>query len=129
MYDEDDHRQENKATDDTKDKSDEILAILSDKQSREIIKVLSKTELTIQQISNLLSIPQSTAYRKTRKLEDLKILKKTKVVRTLEGLDESYFKNWTYEIVVTYRDGKLSYKLEHVKMEDKIVRLWQKFSE
>ena len=128
MYDdEDDHKEDSK--DDAKDNSDEILAILSDKQSREIIKVLSKTELTIQQISNLLSIPQSTAYRKTRKLEDLKILKKIKVVRTLEGLDESYYKNWTYEIVVTFREGKLSYKLEHVKMEDKIIRLWQKFSE
>ena len=129
MYGEDDHREENKVIDDTKDNSDEILSILSDKQSREIIKVLSKTELTIQQISNLLSIPQSTAYRKTRKLEELNIVKKIKVVRTLEGLDESYYKNWTYEITVTYRDGKLSYKLEHVKMEDKIVRLWQKFSE
>jgi DNA-binding transcriptional ArsR family regulator len=128
MYgDEDDKKEDSK--DYAKDNSDKILAILSDKQSREIIKVLSKTELTIQQISNLLSIPQSTAYRKTRKLEELNIVKKIKVVRTLEGLDESYYKNWTYEITVTYRDGKLSYKLEHVKMEDKIIRLWQKFSE
>jgi len=124
MYGDDDHKKE-----DNNGNPDEILSILADKQSREIIKVLSKTQLTIQQISNLLNIPQSTAYRKTRKLEELEIVKKTKVVRTLEGLDESYYKNWTYEIVVTYRDGKLSYKLEHVKMEDKIVRLWQKFSE
>lgn len=111
------------------EETDEIISTLSDDQSREIINLLSKTELTIQQVSNLLNIPQSTAYRKIRKLEELKIIKKTKVVRTLEGLDESYYKNWTYEIVVTYRDGKVSYKLEHLKMEDKIVRLWQKFSE
>jgi len=124
----DDNPEEN-TLDDTRDNSDEILSILSDKQSREIIKLLSKTEFTIQQISKLLNISQSTAYRKTRKLEELKIVKKTKVVRTLEGLDESYYKNWTYEIVVTFREGKLSYKLEHVKMEDKIARLWQKFSE
>jgi DNA-binding transcriptional ArsR family regulator len=108
---------------------DDIIYILSDEQSKEIIKVLSKTELTIQQISSLLDIPQSSAYRKVRKLEDLKILKKTKVVRTLEGLDESYYKNWIHEIVVTFRDGVLSYTFEHVKMEDKIVRLWQKFSD
>ena len=128
MHGEDNNKQ-NKNNEDAHHNSEEILVILSDKQSREIIKVLSKTELTIQQISNLLNIPQSTAYRKTRKLEELEIVKKTKVVRTLEGLDESYYKNWTYEIVVTFREGKLSYKLEHVKMEDKIVRLWQKFSE
>ena len=128
MYgDEDDKKEDGK--EDKKDNSDEILSVLSDKQSREIIKLLTKTELTIQQITNLLNIPQSTAYRKTRKLEELNIVKKTKVVRTLEGLDESYYKNWTYEIVVIFREGKLSYKLEHVKMEDKIVRLWQKFSE
>jgi DNA-binding transcriptional ArsR family regulator len=111
------------------EESTEILSILSDEQNREIIKLITKTELTIQQISTLLNIPQSTTYRKIRKLEDLKIIKKTKVVRTLEGLDESYYKNWTYEIIVTFRAGELSYKLEHIKMEDKIVRLWQKFSD
>lgn len=111
------------------DNASEILTALSDEQNREIIKLVTNTELTIQQISNMLNIPLSTAYRKTKKLEELKIIKKTKVVRTLEGLDESYYKNWTYEIVVTYRDGELSYKLEHIKIEEKIVRLWQKFSE
>ena len=111
------------------DDASEIFATISDEQSREIIKLVSKTELTIQQISNMLNIPLSTTYRKTRKLEELKIIKKTKVIRTLEGLDESYYKNWISEIVVTYRDGEISYKLEHVKLEDKIVRLWQKFSE
>jgi len=111
------------------DNVSEILVILSDEQNREIIKQVTNAEMTIQQISDLLNIPQSTAYRKVRKLEELKIIKKTKVIRTLEGLDESYYKNWIYEIVVTFREGELSYSLEHAKIEDKIVRLWQKFSE
>ena len=111
------------------DYTSKIISILSDEQSREIIKLVSNTELTILQISTSLNIPLSTAYRKVRKLEELKIIKKTKVVRTLEGLDESYYKNWIFEIVIAYRDGELTYKLEHVKIEDKIVRLWQKFSE
>lgn len=111
------------------DNSSEILTILSDEHNREIMKLVSNKELTIQQISSILNIPSSTAYRKIKKLEELKMIKKTKVVRTLEGLDESYYKNWIYEIIVTYRDGELSYKLEHVKIEEKIVRLWQKFSE
>lgn len=114
---------------DSLDDSDEILIILADKQSMDVLKLLSNEELTIQQVSKRLNIPQSTAYRKIRKLEKLKIIKKTKVIRTLEGLDESYYKNWTFEIIVTYRNGKISYKLTHLKMEDKIVRLWQKFSE
>jgi len=111
------------------EETESILSVLSDEQSREIINLLSKSELTTQQISNLLSIPQSTTYRKLKKMEELKIIKKTKVVRTLEGLDESYYKNWTFEINVTFKDGKLTHKLEHIKIEDKIVRLWQKFSE
>jgi len=111
------------------EETDHIISILSDEQSREIISLLSKSELTTQQVSNLLSIPQSTAYRKMKKLEELEIIKKTKVVRTLEGLDESYYKNWVFEITIIFKDGKLSHKLEHVKIEDRIVRLWQKFSE
>lgn len=111
------------------DNANEILSILSDEQNREIIQLVSKDELTIQQISNMLNIPLSTVYRKTRKLEALQIIKRTKIIRTLEGLDESYYKNWTYQIIITYRDGNLSYQLEHIKIEDKIVRLWQKFSE
>ena len=110
------------------EESDEILSVLSDEQNREIIKLLSKKELTIQQISNLLNIPQSTTYRKIKKLDELKIIKKTKIIRTLEGLDESSYRNWIYEIVVTFRDGNLSYKIEYLQMQDKIERLWQKFS-
>ena len=109
--------------------SDDILSVLSDDQSRKIMKVLTDAELSIQQISHLLNIPQSTAYRKVRKLEELRIIKKTKIIRTIEGLDESYYKNWTHEIIVTFKEGILAHVIEHVKMEDKIIRLWQKFSD
>jgi transcriptional regulator of acetoin/glycerol metabolism len=50
------------------EETNEIISILSDEQSREIINLLSKTELTTQQVANLLNIPQSTAYRKMRTL-------------------------------------------------------------
>jgi DNA-binding transcriptional ArsR family regulator len=108
---------------------EKILLILADEQNRKIIQLLSNEELTIRQVSKLQNIPQSTAYRKIKKLEELKIIKKTKVVRTLDGIDESYYKNWTFEINVKFKDGKISYSLEHLDMADKIVRLWQKFSE
>jgi len=111
------------------DNANELLDVLSDEQSREIIKLLSNSEFNIQQISDTLNIPLSTAYRKVKKLDELKMIKKTKVIRTLEGLNESYYKNWTFEIIIAYRNGDLSYKLEHIEIEDKIVRLWQKFSE
>lgn len=106
----------------------DILAPLSDEQNLQIISLLYDKELNVQQISSLLNLPQSTAYRKVRTLEDFKIIKKTKIVRTLEGLDEAYYRSWISEIVITFKDGKVSYRLERIKLEDKIMRLWQHFS-
>jgi predicted transcriptional regulator len=108
---------------------DDILSVLGDKYSREIIILLSSSELSAQQISSKLEIPISTTYRKIKFLEFLKIIKKTKVVRTLEGLDESYYKCVVLEINIKFKDGKILYAVEHTNMSDKIVRLWEKFSE
>ncbi len=111
------------------EKPDDILSILSDEQSRRIITLLGEKELTVQQVANLLEMPASTTYRKVRALENLKIVKKSKVMRNLDGSDESYYKSWVIQITITFRDGEMSYHLERAKMEDKIVRLWQKFKE
>jgi predicted transcriptional regulator len=108
--------------------SGDILALISDEQNRQIISLLYDKELNVRQISSILGLPQSTAYRKVRVLEDFKIIKKTKIVRTLEGLDEAYYRSWISEIVITFKDGKISYRLERIKLEDKIMRLWQHFS-
>jgi DNA-binding transcriptional ArsR family regulator len=108
---------------------DDILSILSDEQNRRIISILYDKELNIQQISNLLKLSQSTAYRRVRVLEDFKIVKKTKIVRTMAGLDEAYYRSWISEIVITFKEGKISYRLERIKLEDKIMRLWQHFSD
>ena len=111
------------------DETDDIVAIIGDKTNRKIISLLSTSELSSKQIAEKLNIPLSTTYRKLSSLEKLKIIKKTKVIRTLEGLDESYYKSWVSEVNIKFKDGEIFYKLEHVKMEDKMVRLWQKFKE
>lgn len=109
--------------------SKEILSVLNDEISRKIIKKITGDELTIGQLSTFLDIPQSTAYRKIRKLEELGLIKKIKVVRNDDGSDESFYKSWVYQIGITFKNGELSYTVEKFKMEDKIVRLWEKFSE
>ena len=108
---------------------DEILGILGDEYSRKILSVLAKNELNTQEISEKLGIPSSTTYRKIKNLESLGLIKKTKVVRTLEGLDESYYKSLVSGIEVKFRDGEISCKLEKFTMDEKIQRLWEKFSE
>ncbi|MDE1763649.1 MAG: helix-turn-helix transcriptional regulator [Thaumarchaeota archaeon] len=108
---------------------DDILSVLGDRYSREIIILLKDSEMTAQDIATKLGMPVSTVYRKIKFLEYMNMIKKTKVVRTLEGLDESYYKGLVSEIEIRFRDGKISYKIERIKMDDKIVRLWQKFGE
>ena len=108
---------------------DEILSVLADEYSRKILSILTKNELNAQEISNQLGIPTSTTYRKIKNLENLDLVKKTKVIRTLEGLDESYYKSLVSGIDVKFKDGEISCKIEKFTMDQKIQRLWEKFSE
>jgi len=49
------------------------------------------TKQNIQQIASLLDIPLSSTYRKIGKLEKHDIIRKTKVIKTLDGSDESTY--------------------------------------
>ena len=108
---------------------DEILSILGDEYSRKILAILAKNELNAQEISIRLGIPTSTTYRKIKNLHDLELVRKTKVVRTLEGLDESYYRSLVSGIEIKFKEGEISCKLEKFTMDEKIQRLWEKFSE
>lgn len=108
---------------------DEILSVLGDEYSRKILSILSKNEMSAQEISDSLGIPSSTTYRKIKNLENLELVKRTKVVRTLEGLDESFYKSLISGIDIKFKDGEISCKIEKFTMDQKIQRLWEKFSE
>ena len=105
----------------------DILFVLSDEASLKIMNILDKKVLNVQLISSTLNIPISSTYRKIRKLEELKIIKKTKVVRTLDGLDESFYTLSTNEISITYKNNSFSYDIQQRALGERIVRLWQKF--
>ena len=108
---------------------EEMLSILGDEYSRKILAILSKNELNAQDISSRVLIPTSTTYRKIKNLENLGLIKKTKIVRTLEGLDESYYKSMVSGIELKFKDGEISCNIEKFTMDEKIQRLWEKFSE
>lgn len=108
---------------------DELLSVLADEYSRKILSTLTKNEMNAQQISDTLGIPTSTTYRKIKNLEALELVKKTKVVRTLEGLDESYYMSMVSGIEVKFKDGEVHCRVEKVPMDKKIQRLWEKFSD
>jgi len=107
--------------------SKDILDVLTDETSIQIMSVLDNHERSARVISSILNIPISSTYKKIKRLEQLKIIRITKVVRTLEGMDESFYTLSIKEINVTYKNNAFSFNIQQKAFDDKIVRLWQKF--
>jgi len=105
----------------------EILSILTDEPSLQIMKLLDKRELSARNISSTLNIPISSTYKKMKRLEELKLIRVTKVIRTLDGMDESFYTLSIKQISVTYKNNTFSFDIQQKAFDDKIVRLWQKF--
>jgi predicted transcriptional regulator len=91
------------------------------------MNLLDKRELSARDISSTLNIPISSTYKKIKKLEQLKLIRIKKVIRTLEGMDESFYTLSINEINVTYKNNTFSFSIRQKSFDDKIVRLWQKF--
>ena len=106
-----------------KEQYDKLLIVLADDVSRTIIEILTNDELSHLQISKKLKIPQTTTYRKIKKLEELNLIKKSKVVRNLDGTEESYYTSWVSEIGIKIKDGKVFYNFEKIKLDKKIKRI------
>ncbi|HUU49292.1 MAG TPA: response regulator [Nitrosopumilaceae archaeon] len=102
---------------------DKLLIVLADDISRKIIEILTDNELSTLQITKNLEIPRTTTYRKIKKLEDLALIKKSKVIRNLDGAEESYYTSWVSEIGIKIKDGKVSYNLEKIKLDEKVKRV------
>ena len=105
----------------------EILSILTDEPSLQIMKLLDKRELSARNISSTLNIPISSTYKKMKRLEELKLIRVTKVIRTLDGMDESFYTLSIKQISVTYKNDTFSFDIQQKAFDDKIIRLWQKF--
>ncbi len=107
----------------------DILRILSDETSLAIMELLDGKELSMQQISASLDMPLSSTYRKVAGLEQLCIIKKTKIIRRAEGMDESFYTRWVDEVNVSYKGNSISLSIKQKPIKEKIVRLWQKFKD
>lgn len=107
--------------------SKDILDVLTDEASLQIMDLLDKGNVSARVISSILNIPISSTYKKIKRLEQLKIIRITRVVRTLEGMDESFYTLSIKEINVTYKNNTFSFDIQQKAFDDKVVRLWQKF--
>ena len=91
------------------------------------MKLLDGKEYSTQRIASKLGLPLSLTCRKVNKLEQLKIIKKTKIVRKTDGTDESFFTSWIDEIQMTFKNNKIICKVMNKENHYKIVQLWQGF--
>ena len=105
----------------------DILSILMDKSSTQIMKLLDRQELSARVVSSTLNLPLSSTYKKIKKLEQLNLIRITKVMRTLDGMDESFYTLSVKEITITYKNHIFSSDIQQMEFDDKIMRLWQKF--
>ena len=65
--------------------------------------------------------------KKIMRLEQLKLIRITKLTRTLDGMDESFYTLSIKQISVIYKSNTFSFDIQQKAFEDNIVRLWQKF--
>ena len=105
----------------------DIISFLTDNTSLTILKLLDGKEYSTQQIASSLEIPLSSTYRKVNKLEQLKIIKKTKIIRKMDGTDESFYTSWIDEVQINLKNNRITCKIKNKEHHDKIVRLWQGF--
>lgn len=92
--------------------SKDILDVLTDETSLQIMNLLDKDDLSARTISSILNVPISSTYKKIKRLEKLKLIRITKVIRTLEGMDESFYTLSIKEINVTYKNNEFSFEIQ-----------------
>jgi DNA-binding Lrp family transcriptional regulator len=93
------------------------------------MELLDEKELSMQQISTSLDMPLSSTYKRVAWLEKLGVIKKTKIIRKAEGMDESFYTQWVLEVSIRYKNNSLSLRIKRKPVGDKISRLWQKFKD
>ena len=101
----------------------DILSILLDNANLKTLEVLDGKEINIQQIALSLGILLSSIYRKIGKLEKYGLIKKTQIIRKVDGSDQSLYIRWIYKIKINYKNNLLSFKINKKPLNDKIERL------
>ncbi|HEX5187162.1 MAG TPA: hypothetical protein VFV86_09760, partial [Nitrososphaeraceae archaeon] len=91
----------------------DIISFLTDNTSLTILKLLDGKEYSTQQIASNLEIPLSSTYRKVNKLEQLKIIKKTKIIRKMDGTDESFYTSWIDEVQINLKNNRITCKIKN----------------
>lgn len=105
-----------------------LIEILGNKSSRAILSLTSRMECSAIQLCHQLGIPLTTVYRKLKLLEETGMVKHVKTIINLSGNEEKYYRCAIDEVKVTFHKGMFSVNLQIEEFDDKIVRLWKRFT-
>jgi predicted transcriptional regulator len=108
--------------------NERIIKILADEYSRKILSATSEEELSAQQISVQLNIPQATVYRKIKLLEGFGFLKAVKSIISPRGNEEKYYKSTIRKVMISFEGNKFEAKVK-LRELDRFMRLWKVFSD
>ena len=89
----------------------DILKLISDQCTREIINVISSEPKSVMQISKELNTEISTIYRRLHKLEEHDLLQITFKI-TPDGKKSFYYKSKINSVNASYQEGKFNVSLE-----------------
>lgn len=114
--------------DDTMKNEEMLIEILGNKSSRAILSLTSRMECSAIQLCHELGIPLTTVYRKLKVLEDKGMIKHVKTIINLSGNEEKYYRCVINAVTVNFNRGILDVSLQMEDCNDKIVRLWKRFT-
>jgi len=109
-------------------KNEDIFELLGNKYTRGILSLTSDVECSAFQLCRELGIPLATVYRKLKLLEQTGMVRHVKTIINLSGNEEKYYRCAIEEFKVTFNRGMLSVNLQKEESDDKVVRLWRRFT-
>lgn len=105
-----------------------ILELLANENSRDVLRLTSKTEYSASQFSKELEIAPATIYRKLKQLEDAGMIRHVKTIMDYHGNEEKYYRCSIRRIIIDINNGKLSIQSEKEYLGDRIIRLWKRIA-
>ena len=106
----------------------EIIELLANKNSREIVSLTSTKECSAIQLSQELDIPLATVYRNLKLLETAGLIQHVKTIINLQGNEERYFRCAINEILLHIDNGVISVDVKKDERNYKIIRLWKRLA-
>ena len=104
----------------------EIIELLANKHSREIVSLTSTKECSAIQLSQELDIPLATVYRNLKLLEADGLIQHVKTIINLQGNEERFFRCVITDIMVHINNGVISIDVKKDERSYKIIRLWKR---